>query len=116
MIKNDVYFLRHMLDYATKLHELAERTSREQYDADETVQAACRYWLQVIGEAARNVSSDLEDSYSDIPWRAMVGMRNRIVHDYLGIDDETIWNTVTRRIPELIVALEALLSGPEATA
>ena len=74
------------------------------------IQAACRYWLQVIGEATRGVSSELEDEHDEVPWRARIGMRNRIVHDYLGIDDDTVWNTVTNRVPELIAALEAILS------
>ena len=108
MSKTDAYYLRQMLDYALKLSALAARTTREAYDSDETIRAACRYWLQVIGEAARGVSAELEHSESEIPWRAMIGMRNRIVHDYLGIDDDMVWNTVIHRIPLLILRLEAL--------
>lgn len=110
MSKDDRVLLRHMLDYSRKLNALARTHTREEYDRDETLQAACRYWLQVIGEAARGLSSEFEEDHPDIPWRAMVGMRNRIVHDYLGIDDDTVWKTVSERIPELTSALEALLS------
>ncbi|HYO89051.1 MAG TPA: DUF86 domain-containing protein [Candidatus Limnocylindrales bacterium] len=109
MSKDDRYYLRHMLDYSRKLGALAQRYPRAQYDSDEPLQAACRYWLQVIGEAARGLSPAFEEAHPDIPWRAMIGMRNRIVHDYLGIDDETVWKTVSERIPELTAALEALL-------
>ncbi len=107
-MKDDVYYLRHMLEYASKLSVLAGKTTREQYNQNETIQAACRYWLQVIGEAAGKVSAAFQASQPEIPWRAMAGMRNRIVHDYLGIDDETVWKTVTERIPELIDALKNL--------
>jgi uncharacterized protein with HEPN domain len=109
MSRDDGVLLRHRLDYARKLNALARSRTREDYDRDETLQAACRYWLQVIGEAARGLTPEFEQEHPDIPWRAMIGMRNRIVHDYLGIDDETVWKTVSERIPELTSALEALI-------
>ncbi len=114
-MKNDEIYLRHMLDYAQKLQALAKRTSRAEYDGNETIQAAYRYWLQVIGEAAGRVSPEFQDAQSHILWRPMIGMRNRIVHDYLGIDDDTVWKTVQERIPELIQQLEQLLSTPPDT-
>lgn len=114
MKKDDTYYLRHMLDYAHKLQSLSTHTPRIKYDVDETIQAAYRYWLQVVGEAATHVSESFQDAHSHIAWRPMIGMRNRIVHDYLGIDDDTVWKTVQERIPELIVQLELLLSTPPA--
>lgn len=110
MIKTDRYYLQNMLDYAVKLRALAARTSRSDYDQDETRQASYRYWLQVIGEAARYVSPALREARPDIPWQPMTGMRNRIVHDYLGIDDDIVWNTVHHRIPELIEQLNDLIA------
>lgn len=111
MNKRDAIYLQDMPDHAHKLRDLAERTSREQYAADETLRAACRYWLQVIGEAASRVSTALQERHPNIAWRPMIGMRNRIVHDYLGIDDDTVWRTVVERIPELIEQLTALLDS-----
>ncbi|MBZ0301891.1 MAG: DUF86 domain-containing protein [Anaerolineae bacterium] len=76
MNKDDRSCLMHRLDYAEKLRVLAGHTTQDQYDADETIQAACRYWLQVIGEAARQVSPALQEAHSSIPWRPMIGIRN----------------------------------------
>ena len=109
MQKTDRYYLQHMRDYALKLQALAARTSRLDYDHDETRQASYRYWLQVIGEAARHVSPALKDANPHLNWLPMTGMRNRIVHDYLGIDDDILWKTVRERIPELIEQLSAII-------
>lgn len=109
MSHDDRYYLPHMLDHARKIRALPGSQDRAVFDADEAQRAALLHWLQIIGEAARQVSEPLQEAHPDIPWRAMVGMRNRIVHDYLGIDDEVVWETVKLRIPELIVELESLV-------
>lgn len=109
MDKTDRYYLQHMLDYGLKLQALTERTTRLEYDADETRQAAYRYWLQTIGEAAGRVSKTLKDENPQIAWQPMTGMRNRIVHDYLGIDDDVVFKTAHERIPELVEQLQRLI-------
>lgn len=111
MKKDETYYLAHMLDYADKLRAVSAQTTRDQYDTDEKIQAAYRYWLQVIGEAARQVQPAFQTEHPQIPWRPIIGMRNRIVHDYLGIDDDTVWKTVEERIPELIDELKKLISS-----
>ena len=111
MKKTETFYLRDMLDHAYKLQALAARTSRTQYDTDEVIRAACRYWIQVIGEAAAQVSTSFQEAQPQIEWRPMIAMRNRIVHDYLGVDDNTVWDTIREGIPKLIQQLEALLSA-----
>lgn len=111
MMKTDRYYVQHMLDYALKLEALAAQTTRADYDSDETRQATYRYWLQVIGEAAGRVSHELREQWPAILWQPMIGMRNRIVHDYLGIDDDIVWKTVHERIPELVSELRLLMQS-----
>ena len=77
------------------------RKGRDAFEADELVQTWIIHHIQVIGEATRRLSEDLQNSYSDIPWSAIVGMRNILVHDYFGIDLEEVWSTVERDIPTL---------------
>ena len=108
MNKDDSAYLRDMLTTARKLQALS--LAREQYDREETVQAASRYWIQTIGEAASRVSTTFQTAHPEIAWRAIIGMRNRIVHDYLGIDDDVVWEVITRNIPDLITQLEALIA------
>ena len=65
--------------------------------------------IEVIGEAANKVSEDIRAVNASIPWKAIVGMRNRLVHAYFDVDTEMVWETVQVEIPEIVVKLKALL-------
>jgi uncharacterized protein with HEPN domain len=65
--------------------------------------------IQVIGEAARMVSKDFVDRNPDIPWKSIVGMRHKVVHDYLNVDEDVVWDTVIEELPHLIRQLEKLV-------
>jgi uncharacterized protein with HEPN domain len=62
--------------------------------------------LQIIGEAARRVSDPTRDRYPSLPWKQIVGMRHRIVHEYFRVDADIVWTTATQSVPELLKALE----------
>jgi len=65
--------------------------------------------LQVIGEAAKKLSDDLCASHAAVPWRDMAGLRDRIVHDYFGIDYEVVWDVIENDLPALLPVIEAIL-------
>ena len=65
--------------------------------------------IEVIGEAANKVSEDIRIVNTSIPWNAIVGMRNRLIHAYFDVDTEMVWETVQVEIPEILVKLKALL-------
>ena len=75
---------------------------------DRTYDATLRN-LEILGEAATHVPDFVRDSHPEIPWRAAIGTRNRLIHGYLGIDDDIIWSIVRDDIPELTPLLSALL-------
>ena len=58
--------------------------------------------LEIIGEAARHVPEEVQENYSDINWRKMIGLRNIVAHEYFGVDGEIVWDLVSRQIPELL--------------
>lgn len=66
--------------------------------------------LELIGEAATHVGADLRAQAPSVPWRQVVGTRNRVAHAYLGIEDETVWLIVTQHLPVLRNELRALLA------
>lgn len=71
---------------------------------DKTVDAVIRNF-EVIGEAANKVPQEYKDGHSDIEWQRMVGFRNRIIHEYFGIDFEIVWDIIQNNIPELLQKL-----------
>jgi uncharacterized protein with HEPN domain len=79
------------------------------YDADENLRLALIHLVQVIGEAARQVSREFTATHPEIPWENIVGMRHKVVHDYLGADEDIVWQVVTEDLPKLVQALEPLV-------
>lgn len=65
--------------------------------------------LEIIGEAANNVSQACQNNYYQVPWRAIVGMRNRLIHAYFGIDYNVVWQTVTESLPILLAQVEEII-------
>jgi uncharacterized protein with HEPN domain len=98
-----------MLDMSRKAVALTEGTNRYIYDQDEALRLALTHLIQTIGEAAQRVSADFRLTYPQIPWREIVGMRNRIVHDYLSVDEDIIWEVVQQDLPPLVSLLEEII-------
>jgi uncharacterized protein with HEPN domain len=65
--------------------------------------------VQVIGEAARQVSREFTDTNTEVPWANIIGMRHKVVHDYLGVDEDIVWQVVTEDLPRLVAVLEPLV-------
>jgi uncharacterized protein with HEPN domain len=109
----DELYLGQMLDFSRKALAFIEGKSREEYDNDEILRIALAHLLQTVGEAARRISDSFREAHPEIPWRSITGMRHHIVHDYVHIDNETVWDTIHGNLPELIIQLEAILGEQE---
>jgi len=101
-----------MLDMAKKAVSKTAGLPREAYDADENLRLALIHLVQVIGEAGRRVSREFSDDHVEIPWADIVGMRHKVVHDYLGVDEDIVWQVVTEDLPKLVAALEPIMPPP----
>src|ERR1051325_8728710 len=82
---------------------------REGFDADELIQYWIVHHLQIIGEAAKNISEAFKQIHSQIPWEKMTRLRNIIVHDYFGLDLEILWRLAQNEVPQLGNQIENLL-------
>ena len=109
MSPRDLVYVGHMLDMARKAVSKTRDLSREEYDNDENLRLALIHLIQVIGEAARQVSREFSDKHPEIQWADIIGMRHKVVHDYLGVDDDIVWQVVAEDLPRLVVALEPLV-------
>jgi uncharacterized protein with HEPN domain len=78
------------------------------YQADEDLRHAVERKLEIMGEAARRVSDSLRDRHPEIPWRAVIGQRNVLIHGYDEIDDARVWRLAAEHIPQVIAQLEAI--------
>lgn len=106
MPPDDRVYLAHMLETARKAAGKVSGLDHAQFLADENLHLACVHLVQVLGEAASRVSADTRAQHANIPWRQVIGMRHRVVHDYLAVDLEIVWAVVTRDLPTLIDKLE----------
>ncbi len=96
-----------MLEWARKVQRFVADLSEDAFLRDERAQSAVIHGLIVIGEIATRVSEETRAATPGLPWHEMRGMRNRLVHDYLGVDVDEVWRTVTVDVPNLERLLEA---------
>jgi len=107
--RNDRISLRQMLDYARQARRLTQGHQRSDLDSDLMFRYALTHVVEIIGEAAARVSMPTREKLPQIPWRDVVGMRNRLIHGYDAIDLNLLWDTVMVDLPPLIAALEAVV-------
>ncbi len=109
MLKDDWVYIAHMRDMGLQALEIVAGKSRQDFDNDIVLRLALTHLVQVIGEAAQQVSKELQATYPEVPWHEIIGMRNRIVHDYLNVDEDVVWQVVQDDLPQLVHALEQIL-------
>jgi uncharacterized protein with HEPN domain len=105
MQRDDEVYVGHMLDLSRKVAGVR----REKFNEDENLRLALAHLLQTIGEAARRVSREFQEAHPEIPWSGIVGMRHKVVHDYMDVDEDVVWKTAVEEIPRLIAALAPLV-------
>lgn len=99
---DDLTRLKHIRDSTMTAIRFVENKSRKNLDREEMLSLALVRLIEIIGEAATHVSLDCQRRYSQIPWRGMIGMRNRVVHAYFDVDLDVVWQVVTADLPELL--------------
>lgn len=111
MFKDDLNRLYHMLDAINDIVDFSENKNRIDLENDKMLSYSLIHLLELIGEAANGISSEFQNNYSSIPWKAIIGMRNRLIHGYFDIDLDIVWKTVNEDIPKLKKEVEKVIKN-----
>jgi uncharacterized protein with HEPN domain len=107
--RDDTVYVGHMLDTTRDAMRRVHGLSREQFDADDNLSLAVAHLVQTVGEAARRVSTAFQEQHPEIPWSKVIGMRHKVVHDYMSVDFDIVWDVVCLEFPTLAAQLERLV-------
>ena len=115
MYRDDEVRLRHMLDAAREAVSFAQGRTRSDLDEDRQLVLALVKDIEIVGEAANQVSEPGRRRVPELPWERIVGMRNRLVHAYFDINLDIVWKTVSEDLPRLISLLEPVIPSEPGT-
>ena len=104
------FFLDDMIIFAGRVLKYTDGLDQAGFVANRLAYDATLRNLELIGEAATHIPEEFRDTHPEIPWRMIVATRNRLIHGYLGIDDDTLWSIINDDVPELISLLKELKS------
>ncbi len=106
---SDISYLWDMLDASMAIQQFLVGKTFNDYNTDRLLRGAVERHIEIIGEAARNVSADFQSKHPQIPWIKIIAQRNILAHEYGEILMERIWRVASQRIPELIRLLDPLI-------
>lgn len=108
MQHDDGVYVGQTFDLGRRIDDRAQKLDRAGFDADEDVRLALTHLIQTLGEAARRVSAGYQVAHPEIPWSEIIGMRHKIVHDYLSVDFDLVWDVSRHEISRLLLLLGRL--------
>lgn len=99
-------FIIDMIEAADMVASFIQGMTKEQFLADKKTQFAVVRALEIIGEAAKKVPDSIRSRYPDLPWREISGMRDKLIHESLGVNNEVVWKTAVEDVPEIAANLK----------
>ena len=112
-MKDDLTLIKHILDNINNIESFSKDLKKEGLSKDELKQYALIRAIELIGEAAKNITKNMKEKHNEVPWKDIIGSRDRIIHQYFGINLEIIWNIIKKDIPKLKVNLDKILKELE---
>ena len=98
--QDEIFFLKDILNSLNKIFKYTEGMSYEDFIKDDKTKDAVERNFEIIGEAVKHLSDDFRNQHSHIPFRQVAGMRDKLIHDYFGIDYEIVWKTIVTKLPQ----------------
>jgi uncharacterized protein with HEPN domain len=110
MSKEPLEFLKHIADECNYLLSISDNLSKDDFLENETLKRAVVRSLEIIGEATKKIPADFKVKWSSIQWKNMAGMRDRLIHDYIGVNYSIVWDVFKNKIPELFRQISEVLN------
>lgn len=112
MSKEPLEYLRHIHDECRFiLSVISPETGKEELMDNETLKRAIVRSLEIIGEATKKIPVDFKLKWNSINWKNMAGMRDRLIHDYMGVNYSIVWDVVKNKIPELSMQIQEVIGS-----
>ena len=113
MSKEPIDYLKHIADECAYILSVSTDLTKDELLDDETLKRAIVRSIEIIGEAAKKIPADFKVKWSSIQWKNMAGMRDRLIHDYIGINYSIVWDVVKNKIPELSAQIQEILHNED---
>ena len=113
MKKKDIVYIKHIRDAIDLILDYTKELNKTSFSSKEVVQDAVIRRIQVIGEAVKNVSTIFREKYTEIPWKKISGMRDKIIHGYFNVDIDIVWKVIVKDIPILKKNIEEIIKKEE---
>ena len=104
-------YVNDMIEFAERVMSYTQGLEQDTFIADRRTYDATLRNIELIGESATHVPDAVREAHPEIAWRSIIGARNRVIHGYLGIDDDVVWDIVQSGIPSLLSGLRGLLDS-----
>ena len=108
--KEPIFFLQDIQNSVTKIFKYTTNIDYQEFVSNDMVKDAVERNFEIIGEAVKNLSEDFRNKYPNIPFKQIAGMRDKLIHDYFGVDYEIVWKTIQDKLPEFNSDIEKLIT------
>lgn len=111
MPKDPKEYIHHIYDECKYIISTCHQLSKDDFLNDETLKRAVTRSLEIIGEATKKIPADYKVKWKSIQWKNMAGMRDRLIHDYIGVNYSIVWDVIKNKIPQLAEQIDDLLNS-----
>ncbi len=109
MIKEPLVFIRHIFDCIESIEQFSQGLTKEEFKKNDLKQSAILRKIEIIGEAVKNLPNSFRDRFPSAEWKRITGTRDRLIHQYFGVDLDLMWDVVKKELPKFKKQIEEIL-------